>query len=169
MNQDIEQLWNDYYFEIRSYIAKRMAKKWGQDVVSDLVSQVYAKAMIAIKNGNGYKDNARGWIYQVTRSVIADHMRLQHYKTFHDIDEFWDLEDGQLSPHELAEQRIIVQHVRGAVSRLDTRQREAMQLRLEGYNNRQIASELGVNEVALRQINVRAFRTLREWLQREAA
>lgn len=168
-NHDLEKLWEEYCFEIASYISKQMRRKRGQDVVDDLVSTVFVRAAVAMSNGNGYKVDARGWLYQIARSAIADYLRTLHYKIFVPIEEVIEEPDNEASTFETVRQEIRAQNLYRAIGSLVESQKRAMQLRLLGYSNSEIAREVGMSEMAVRQLNYRAFQTLREILHREAA
>lgn len=162
---ELEQLWNEYQFRIASYIGKRMKRQWGQDTINDLVSSVFLRAAVAINNGNGPVEHAGAWLYQIARSVIADHFRALQYKSFQDFDECWMEPCQDASPHELAEQAILQAQVRRAISRLGANQEDVINLRLEGFDYPEIAETMNMNYDAAKQLGVRAYRNLRVWLK----
>lgn len=162
---ELEQLWNEHQFRIANFIGKRMQRQWGQDTINDLVSSVFLRAAVAINNGNGPVEHAGAWLYQIARSVIADHFRALQYKSFQDFDECWMEPCRDASPHELAEQAILQAQVQRAISRLTASQEDVINLRLEGYNYNEISEVMHMSLDGAKQLNVRAFRNLREWLK----
>lgn len=161
---DMESLWHAYHFRILNYVGKHFHLH-GQDTVRDLASNVFLRALVAITNGNGPTIDVEGWIFTIARSVCWDYLRAKRRAVFVDWDALANGADDEPTVDDLAEQTIMREQVHGAINRLEGRQGRSMQLRMEGYNNREIAEMTGTTEAAIKQVNVRALSHLREWLQ----
>lgn len=164
MTDTIETLWLDHHHAIASYIGKNVRGSWGQETVEDLVSIVFLRATVATSNGNGVNAHARGWLYQIARSVMWDLYRAKQNITLVDFDSLaeypanWSLEDE-------AAANMRNEQLLRAVDRLSDKQQDAIGGRLLGYTHGEIAAMLGSTEAAVKQANLRAYECLRELLQ----
>jgi RNA polymerase sigma-70 factor (ECF subfamily) len=156
----LEELWEAHRLELACYIANKVHNP---DTVSDLVSTVYLRAWVAMCNGNGYKDNRRGWMYQIARSAIYDYWRERQYKTFIDFDSLFD-EASEFDVHEQTERTIALEQVYAALERLPANQGDCMRLYLVGYGQNEIGKLLGTTPGGVKQLKIRAIVNLRECL-----
>jgi RNA polymerase sigma factor (sigma-70 family) len=158
---DMETLWTEYNARIAAYIYKRIRDL---NVLEDLVQNVYLRAIVAIRNGNGYASNVVGWIYQIARSVVVDYLRygsrVELSAPLVCIDDVPDIADPTQRVEPTDQEQIILD-VRAAIGRLPEQQEEVMWLRLDGWSFRDIGIEMGKNEVAAKGIGHRAIVNLR--------
>lgn len=174
MTLDIETTLLDSYASVLSYVRQKV----DADHAEDITQTVFLRAFGAMRRGHGSTEHPTGWLWKIVKNVIIDHWRSRGREPeWLDIDTRWD-DDGDsgslgrelvasddLSPFEVCERCRIVEQVRGAVERLPSaKQTDAMHLMLDGYDNREIAAMLQMNDKAVRQTHVRARRSLREWL-----
>lgn len=98
--------WRAHEAELRGYLRRRLPAPSEAD---DLLQDVFAKAL-----AQGRKfcsvENARAWLFQVTRNTLADHLRVDHEKVelpedlSHDIEEPAPVETlAECLPRALAE------------------------------------------------------------------
>lgn len=180
----LESLWHDYRHEIAGYITSRMWQERGMGIADDLVSIVYLRALVAMRNGNGATSNARGWLYQIARSAMVDYLRygrapvdMVSIDTYAEEDTDGNagaawveraLVSQEPTPHEQAERVETQARVRHAVSRLTRQQAQSLTLRLDGYEIGEIIEIMGHKRNTINAIDTRAYRTLREWLKEAA-
>lgn len=156
---DLETLWHEHHTRLYSYILVRLHD---HDVTADLVSCVYLRALVAIRNGNGSHSNPAAWLFTIARSVIIDHWRAMQHVTFSDFAELEEEPDTDASPHEQAEAGVIRERVAFAVKHLGESYPQLMTLRMEGYSFAEIADFWGVTVAAAKQRGTRAYSALRE-------
>jgi RNA polymerase sigma factor (sigma-70 family) len=164
MSDDLEMLWVQYKFEIASYIGKNVRGHDGQELIDDMVSSVFLRALVATHNGNGCNGNARGWLYQIARSVMWDTWRAKQHTTLVDWDSLAEYA-SEWSIEEEADRNLRKEQLWRAVDRLGDKQQDAVCGRLLGYNNGEIAEMFGSTESGIKALNTRAYVRLRELLQ----
>lgn len=162
---EIESLWHEYHTQIAGYIAKRVRSAYGQDAVDDLTSTVFVRAWVAISNGNGYHSSASGWLFQIARNAMKDFWRAMKHRHFVDWEELMHLDDGSEPVPDQVERTATADALHKAINRLADTQSQSVQLRLEGYTNLEIAEIMQSNEMAVKQLNTRAYSNLRDWLR----
>ncbi len=163
-NADLETLWHKYHMRLYAYMFRKVHDL---DVIEDLLSCVYLRALVAMTNGNGYKSNAAAWLFTISRSVMNDFWRSKQHVTFVDWDTLGE-SDKDATPHEQAEQAIASEEVQRAIAQLEANQKMILRLRLAGYDNGEIATKLGTTEQASKAVVTRAYRNLRQWLTEAA-
>lgn len=158
---DLEGLWYSHSNRIHAYIARHV---YETDAVDDLVSSVYLRALVAIRNGNGYVTSATGWLWQITRSVIVDYFRARKRVTFVGLDDFDDIADARLRVFGGFVHALLMEQVRGAVAKLPEAQAMVTTWRLCDYDLGEIAEGMGLTYGAVKAIQVRAYSNLRQRL-----
>jgi RNA polymerase sigma factor (sigma-70 family) len=170
----LETLWEEYRGKMAGYMMLRIRDSM---LVEDLVATVYLRAWVAMLNGNGYTTNARGWMYQIARSVMYDHSRSLKRTVSQEVEldavDFSEEDTGMIVACERVlthvedetEQAVLRLWVHGEIDRLPEMQANAMMLRLDGLDISEIAELTGNTAGGIRQINHRAFRHLRESLK----
>lgn len=168
----LEELWNEYEKPLRNYIGYRIRDPYTTD---ELVAVTYARAWVAMCNGNGYHTSGKGWLYQIARSVMYDHWSNWRNQTwFIEIDAESEMGDGDLDAKkgrlpvdetQMDEQVIVRLEVQRAIDRLIESQKTVILHRLEGYEYGEIAEITGNSAGATKQLNRRAFENLRNALR----
>jgi RNA polymerase sigma-70 factor (ECF subfamily) len=75
--------------ELRTFVYKKVRDKFlAEDIVQDVYLKVYSQ-IGSLKAS----EKITGWIFQITRNVIADHFRKQS-KTFNNLDLDWESDDS---------------------------------------------------------------------------
>lgn len=162
---DLESLWHSHYAKLRAYIRRHI---FDDDAIDDLVSSVYLRALVAIRNGHGYVVSASGWLWQIARSVILDYMRQTKRRvSITYIDDLGELMAAGTSLDEQVERAIVVDEVQQAVARLPEAQAAVMTQRLYGYELPEIAVNIGKSYEATKQLQQRAYGKLRQSLPRK--
>lgn len=162
---DLETLWHDYHDRMYGYVLMRIHD---HDVTSDIVSCIFLRAAVAIRNGNGYKADPTGWLFTIARSVIIDHWRVWRHMPTVDWDAQVESSDTDPTLHDQAEKTMANEQVHWAITQLEENQKVIVRLRLEGYDNGEIAAKMGTTEMATRAVVTRAYRNLRQWLTEAA-
>ncbi len=158
-NADLETLWHEYHMRLYAYMFRKVHDL---DVIEDLLSCVYLRALVAMTNGNGYKSNAAAWLFTISRSVMNDFWRSKQHVTFVDWDTLDSEPDTVATPHEQAQAALVRERIVNTVTRLGDSYPRLIELRMEGYAFAEIADSMGMTEAAAKQRATRAYAALRE-------
>src|SRR4051794_1459951 len=123
----------------------------------DVLQQALLSAWAGLRRGDDVRD-LRAWLYRIVRNAAVSHRR----RTGHDGLELVDTLSIAPSPEEEAERRAVVQETLEAIAELPERQREALlRIAIQGHSQDEVAGELGLSTVAVRQLVHRARTALR--------
>jgi RNA polymerase sigma factor (sigma-70 family) len=123
----------------------------------DVLQQALVSAWGALRRGDEVRD-LRAWLFRIVRNAaVSDHRRAGHEPP-----ELLETLIAAPSPQEEAERRAVVQETLEAVAGLPERQRAALlRIAVQGRSQDEVADELGVSRIAVRQLVHRARTTLR--------
>lgn len=158
---DLETLWHEHHLRVRYYILKRMRNEW---ITDEFVAIVYYRAAVATANGNGARENAGAWLFQIARSVIWDHFRYYRDITVVDYDALADRPEESIPLWQQLHRAEVAEQVRHAVDQLTLAQSEVVEMRLEGMTVPEIAASKGYNLDQTKALKARAYAALRERL-----
>ena len=132
----------------------------------DLTQQVFLKAWQAI--GRYRKKSAFGaWLMTISRNLIIDFYRARKEKE--SLDDRYEAASKDPGPAQVAEATDEQQRLLRVIARLPEEQRQIIIMKfIEGYGYPEIAGLLGKKEGAVRVIQHRALKKLREFLDEEA-
>jgi RNA polymerase sigma factor (sigma-70 family) len=124
----------------------------------DVLQQALVSAWRALRRGDQVHD-LRPWLFRIARNAAVSHLRKAGGP---DAPELLDTLVAAASPQEEAERREVVQETLEAVAGLPERQRQALlRIAVQGRSQDEVAEELGVSRIAVRQLVHRARTTVR--------
>lgn len=124
----------------------------------DVLQQALVSAWRALRRGDEVRD-LRAWLFRVARNTAISNLRGPGQL---DPPELLDTLVAASSPQEEAERRAVVRETLEAVAGLPERQREALlRIAVQGHSQDEVAEELGVSRVAVRQLVHRARTAVR--------
>ena len=134
----------------------------------DVLQQALLSAWAGLRRGDDVRD-LRAWLYRIVRNAAVSHRRRERSggepaarDRWHDGLELVDTLSIAASPEEEAERRAVVQETLEAIAELPDRQREALlRIAVQGHSQDEVAGELGLSAVAVRQLVHRARTALR--------
>lgn len=132
----------------------------------DLTSAVFVRVLERLDDVR--PESFRGWLFAVTRSIVADRYRRgPALQALSDEEAAWapDHRDG---PEDAALGADAEDNVTELLRRLPPDQRTALALRLAGLDNREIAAAMGRSIAATKMLQHRASRRLRGMLGEDA-
>jgi len=131
-------------------------------LAEDLTAEVFSKAWENIDRFEWRDLPFQHWLLRVARNVVVDHWRA-HRRFPTSLDGLYELPSDSLSPEDVVSRDGEVDRMNQALKRLADDQREVLILRfIEGYSHADTAQVLKKSVVAVRQIQVRALRALRD-------
>jgi len=146
---------------LRPFLSKRLNFT---NEVDDLLQEI----LISVhKARNTYDGNRpyKPWVFAIARFRLQDHFRAHYADQLHhaaDLDEM-----GDFLHEDVTETAISYESISGEVEKLPEKQ--ALILRMmhqEGYTAREVAEKIGMNESAVKVAAHRAYKVLRQKLER---
>jgi RNA polymerase sigma factor (sigma-70 family) len=121
----------------------------------DVLQHALVSAWGALRRGDEVRD-LRAWLFRIVRNAAVSHLRRA------DPPDLLETLVAAPSPQEEAERRAVVHETLAAVASLPERQREALlRIAVQGHSQDEVADELGVSKIAVRQLVHRARTSLR--------
>ncbi len=123
----------------------------------DVLQQALLAAWGALRRGDDVRD-LRAWLFRIARNTALSHRR----RAGHPVAELVETLSVAATPEEEVERRAVVEETLGAIAGLPERQREALlSIAVQGRSQEEVAGELGVSTLAVRQLVHRARTALR--------
>lgn len=144
------------------------------DAAADLTAQVFVQALEKIDQYRPHQGATfRSWLFAIARNGVRDRWRRHRWRRHRlgpNVDRSLHLliEPGP-GPEETAVHRSEMAQLLDVLETLPERQRDIVEMRLEGLSMREIASVLRTTENAVKTAQTRAFRHLRSRLGEEGA
>ncbi|KPK64351.1 hypothetical protein AMJ83_02740 [candidate division WOR_3 bacterium SM23_42] len=156
----LSQLCVYVYSRIYSYVFYRVNQP---EDAEDLTSEVVLKVIKALKNQRG---NFHAWMYKIAKHALIDFYRKKAVRR--------ELSLSDLS-HDIADksadfsrQTLTRERLRKGMQRLTEEQRQVIILRfIEGFSNSEAAEFMGKSVGAIKVLQFRALRALRDYFSRQ--
>ncbi len=148
------------YAKIYSYIYYRVNHR---EDAEDLTSEVVLKVVKALKTQKG---NFHAWIYKIATNAVIDFYRRQAVRSGVSLSEMnYEIPDKSTN---FSEQVLTQDSLRRALSNLTEKQSQVVILKfIEGYSNEEIAKIIGKSVGAVKLLQFRALKSLREYFSEE--
>lgn len=155
------QLYDEHLNTVYRYVFYKVGNG---ALAEELTAEVFSKAWEGIDRFQWRNLPFQHWLLRIARNVVIDHWRVQRRATS-PIDDLRETASDELPPDERVTRDFDVEILRKALMRLPGEQRDVLILRfIEGYSHTEAAAVLGKSVVAVRQIQVRALRSLQKLL-----
>lgn len=159
-NSAFGKLYELYYVPVFRYVYIRLRDK---DEAQDLVQTVFLKVYKSIEKYEDENKEPLPYFFTVARNSIIDYFRKKRSVS---LNENVEIESNQEDPEGFAQRREEEKVVNEAIKSLKGDQKEVILLKyISGFSNSQIAESLNKSEEAIRQIQHRAFKVLRNKLK----
>lgn len=154
-------LYNKYFVPVFRYIYLRLKNK---DEAEDLAQTVFLRVYKSLPRFRDQGKEPLAYFFTIARNAIIDYWRKKKDWKLDDNEED-ERNDGPVvnNEHERIADRVDnAELVKNALAELDDTPREVIVLRfMEGFSNKEIAELLDKSEEAIRQIQCRALKFLR--------
>lgn len=160
------RLYELYFAPVFRYIYFRVKNK---EEANDLAQTVFLKIFRSISNFSEQNKSPLAYFFTVARNTVIDHWRTKREVLLDNSESvFEQIPDKANNPLELVEKEEISQAVRRAIKQLTDDQQEVMVLKfINEMPNKEIAALLGKTEEAVRQLQCRAIKALRQILKNQ--
>lgn len=159
-SQAFALLYRRYLDQVYTFAANRLESR---EAAEDATQAIFLKAVASLPQCRDGEHFA-GWLFAIARNVINDQYRSRRLDT-ESLEFAPEVEDPALSPERLAEQAEAARDLAALRERcLETGERELLDLRLLGLNDREIADALGRSHGAVRTAQYRMIQKLRDCL-----
>ncbi len=132
----------------------------------DITEEVFLGALQTIVSLRATDETGfLGWLFQIARFKLADHLRRQYRKPTEPLDPELEVSDPGPTPEDEVLRADEQQAVRGALVELTGEQQEVIVMKFAlGYDNARVAAMLGKSPGAINQLQHRALGALRRLL-----
>ena len=146
---------------LRPFLAKRLSFT---NEVDDLLQEI----LISIHKARHTYDGNRPykpWVYAIARFRLQDHLRAHYSDQLHHADDLSEMEEFLHEP--VTESAISYESISGEVQKLPEKQAAILRLlHQEGYTAKEAAEKIGMKESAVKVAAHRAYKILRQKLER---
>lgn len=155
------QLYDEHLNTIYRYVFYKVGDG---ALAEELTAEVFSKAWEGIDRFQWRNVPFQHWLMRIASNVVVDHWRSLK-RTVGPIDDLREAPSNETPPDEQVARDLEVEALRSALMRLPDEQRDVLILRfIEGYSHQDAAAVLGKSNVAVRQIQSRALRSLQKLL-----
>jgi RNA polymerase sigma-70 factor (ECF subfamily) len=153
----LSELYDAFAPALYAYIYRRVGE---QRLAEDLTSEVFVKALDALRKEHFASASLRAWLYRLAHNLVMDYYRRD--KGDLPLDEWVPAPD---SVPETVQRRRWQSQLRAALGQLTAEQQQVVVLRFgEGQSAAEVARALGKTEESIRALQHRALAALRRWL-----
>jgi RNA polymerase sigma-70 factor (ECF subfamily) len=151
------EIYRNFITPIYRFVYFRVGSK---EEAEDLTQTVFLRAWRALEKFDE-KTYFSSWLYAIARNAVIDFWKKKKYIPLEDLeDELFETPD-----FEFFEKEADFLKVKSAIKNLNEDQQEIIALRfIEDLSNAEVAKKIGKSEVAIRQIQCRAIKQLRDIL-----
>jgi RNA polymerase sigma-70 factor (ECF subfamily) len=158
-------LYEQFMPKVYRYISFRIRD---ENVVQDLTSAVFEKALTKFSSFNPQKASFSTWIFTIAHNTVIDHYRVYKKNEYIEQDSVVNNSVQYPSPDDEAIKTENTLKLRSFLSRLNKREQEVIILKYSnGMSNREIAEVMNLTETNVGSILCRTIRKLRnsflEW------
>ena len=140
------------------------------ELAEDLTQTVFLKAWQALPNLAEREHSFSSWLYTIARNTVIDHWKKKKDVVIGDESPIWyTVTDARPTPNEAAEKNEEALFALSLLDVLTDEQRELITLRfIEDKTTEEIATVMNRNPDAIRALQYRALKTLREVYNKKA-
>ena len=146
---------------LRPYLVKRL---FSGNEVDDVLQEI----LISIHKARHTYDGTRPykpWAYAIAKFRLHDHLRSHYSDNLHDAEDIDELENSL--PENVTKNEFSYESISGEVEKLPEKQATILRMmHQEGYTAKEVAEKIGMKESAVKVAAHRAYKVLREKLER---
>lgn len=148
-----EILYSQFYLPVFRYIARRVSDRADSE---DLAQQVFVKLLSSRTSFTETASGPLAYLFTIARTTVIDYWKKQGRHTAVEQGQLEQIPNSAYDPH-------VTSDISYALHKLAPDQREVIELKfMNGFTTSEIAHRLNKSEVAIRQIQCRALKTMRD-------
>jgi RNA polymerase sigma-70 factor, ECF subfamily len=152
-------IYNHYVPQIYRFIFFRVSSK---TIAEDLTHESFLSAWKSIGNYTQKNLSISSWLYRIARNKVIDHYRTKKNNTSIDTDDFNESILGFYEQEDL-DIALDINHIKSLINLLKTEYKEVIIMKyIEDLSHKEIAKTLDKSEGAIRLIQHRAIKSLKE-------
>lgn len=157
-----------YYEPIYRYAHYRTGDA---QIAEDAASEVFVRLLDALQNGKAPRQSLRGWLFGTASHIVNDHFRRLYRSQTEDLDGHSELPaSADADPEHQLQVSLKHDQLRNALTHLTNDQQHVITLRFgQGMSHQEVAELLGKSEGAVKLLQFRALRALRQILEPKPA
>jgi RNA polymerase sigma-70 factor, ECF subfamily len=153
-------IYDEYHPLLFHYIAGRVGDG---ETARDLTADVFDRFLHALQDGQGPAQFLRAWLYRAAHNAVVDHYRRQKHRQHDALPD--NLVDGDCNPAQKAEQHLLAEEARAALSKLTEDQQQVIALKFyAGLSNEEVANILDKPIGAVKSLQHRGLAALQRQL-----
>jgi RNA polymerase sigma-70 factor (ECF subfamily) len=153
-------LYRRYLDRVYDFVAHRLE---GDEAAQDATQTIFLRALSALHQCRD-EEHFAGWLFAIARNVVIDTYRSSR-QVLVDVEAVPDLVDRSESPESLVVRSEEARELREARDRcLSGAERELLDLRLQDLTSKEIAVAMKRNQTAIRNLQYRLIKKLRDCL-----
>lgn len=155
------RLYESYFDRVYRYLYLRVGRV---EEAEDLTEQVFLRALESIGSFRWTGAPFASWLFRIAHNLLVDHWRRQKGKEY--LDPAREIESREPDPAYIAELRVRMEEVRGALVQLTEAQRQVIGLRFTaGLSLAETAKIMSRSEGAIKALQHSALAALRRQLK----
>ncbi|MFZ2161424.1 MAG: sigma-70 family RNA polymerase sigma factor [Sideroxyarcus sp.] len=146
---------------LKPFLSKRLRFS---NEVDDLLQEILLSIHKARHTYDGQRPY-KPWVYAIARFRLLDHLRAYYADQLRDAEDYDELEE--ILPDDVTETAMSYESISAEVEKLPEKQATILRLmHQDGYTAKEVAAKMGMNESAVKVAAHRAYKILREKLER---
>lgn len=146
---------------LKPFLSKRLRFS---NEVDDLLQEILLSIHKARHTYDG-KRPYKPWVYAIAKFRLLDHLRAHYADRLSDAEDYDELEE--ILPDDVTETGISYESISAEVDKLPEKQATILRLmHQDGHTAKEVAAKMGMNESAVKVAAHRAYKILRERLER---
>jgi RNA polymerase sigma-70 factor (ECF subfamily) len=146
---------------LKPFLSKRLRFS---NEVDDLLQEILLSIHKARHTYDG-KRPYKPWVYAIAKFRLLDHLRAYYADQLRDAEDYDELEE--ILPDDVTETGVSYESISAEVEKLPEKQANILRLmHQDGYTAKEVAAKMSMNESAVKVAAHRAYKILRERLER---
>jgi RNA polymerase sigma-70 factor (ECF subfamily) len=160
----LAEVFDTYYVAIYRYIYHHVRHV---ETAEDLAGEVFLRMLNQIHRGAGPDRHLKAWLFRIAHNLVIDESRRAVHRTHQMLTDTLPAE--KTSIEDLTQQAVMTQQAYELMEQLTPKQRSIIIMRyLEGMENAEVASVLGLSIGAVKALQHRGLNALRRQFARAA-
>ena len=161
---NFEQVYNDYFGRVYSYIRARV---YNENQSDDICSEVWQTVFEKQDSFDNEKGNIEQWLFTIARNKVNSHFRFYHIKNIFSLsDKEENFPSAEHQPLQELDKEEDIRQLNAALGALNPKERDLISLKFfSSLNNREIAAVTSLSESNVGTIINRAIQKIKTLME----